>query len=368
MKRKRHLILSFTWILVAAVAVRADDIDDYVKGQMEKQHIPAVAVVVIKDGSLIKAEGYWLADIEHNIPARPDTVFKIGSVSKQFLATGIMLLVQDGRVALDDKISKYLAEAPSTWQAITLRHLLTHTSGLVREAPGFDSYKLQPDIDVIKTAFPLPLQFKPGEKWAYSNLGYFALAEIIHRVSGKPWGDFLSERVFAPLGMSATRVTSVADIVPKRADGYAWNADKFQNTEDWPAVRPSGAFLSTALDLAKWEAALLTDRILKGSTKTEMWTPVMLNDGRKYPYGFGWQLDDWPADSPAPTGVPMIRHAGSLPGFRAGYFRWPSYGLTVVVLTNLSNAPIEGLGASIAIRVVPELKRPSPSQTGKRDN
>ncbi len=234
---------------------------------MQRQHIPAVSIAVIKDGSLIKAEGYGLADIEHGIPARPDTVFKIGSVSKQFIATGIMLLVQDGRVALDDKVSKYLAGTPGTWQAITLRHLLTHTSGLVREGPGFDPYKVQPDIDVIKTAYPLPLQFKPGEKYEYSNLGYFVLAEIIHRVSGKPWGDFLTERVFAPLGMTATRVTSVADIVPNRADGYAWNADKFQNMENWPAVRPSGAFLSTVLDLAKWEAALLTDHILTGSTQ-----------------------------------------------------------------------------------------------------
>jgi CubicO group peptidase (beta-lactamase class C family) len=359
MNRKRHLLLSFTLIFVAAVAVRADDIDDYVKGQMQKLHIPAVSVAVIKDGSLIKAEGYGLADMEHGIPARPDTVFKIGSVSKQFLATGIMLLVQDGRVALDDKVSKYLAEAPSTWEAITLRHLLAHTSGLVREGPGFDPHKVQPDIEVIKTAYPLPIQFKPGEKWQYSNLGYFVLAEVIHRVSGKPWGDFLAERVFAPLGMTATRVTSVADIVPNRANGYAWKVDKFQNTENWPAVRPSGAFLSTALDLAKWEAALLADHVLKGSTKTEMWTPALLNDGRKYPYGFGWQLDDFPAGSPAPSGVPMIRHGGSMPGFRAGYFRWPKHGLTVIVLTNLENAPVEGLGAAIAVLYAPELKQAS---------
>jgi CubicO group peptidase (beta-lactamase class C family) len=367
MHRKRHLLLSFILILAAGVALRADEIDDYVKGQMQRLHIPAISIAVIKDGSLIKAEGYGLADIEHGIPARPDTVFKIGSVSKQFIATGIMLLVQDGRVALGDKISRHLPGIPSTWQEITLRHLLTHTSGLVREGPGFAPYKLQPEIDVIKTAYPLPLRFKPGEKYEYSNLGYFVLAEIIHTVSGKPWSEFLTERVFAPLGMTDTRVTSVADIVPNRAGGYSWNADKFQNTENWPAVRPSGAFLSTVLDLAKWEAALLTDRILTRSTKKEMWTPVVLNDGGKFPYGFGWQLNDWPADSPVPTGVPMIRHGGSMPGFRAGYFRWPSYGLTVIVLTNREDAPIDGLGANIAIRVVPELKR-APTPQGAADS
>jgi CubicO group peptidase (beta-lactamase class C family) len=321
MNRKRHFLLSSTLILVAAVAVRADDIDDYIKGQMQRLHIPAVSVAVIKGGSLIKAEGYGLANIEHGIPARPDTVFKIGSVSKQFIATGIMLLVQDGKLSLDDNVSNFLTGTPGTWRAITVRHLLTHTAGLVREAPGFDPHKLQPDIDVIQTAYSLPLRFKPGEKWEYCNLGYFVLAQIIQTVSGKPWGDFLTQRVFAPLEMTATRVTSVADIVPNRANGYGWNAEKFQNMENWLALRPSGAFLSTVLDLAKWEAALLTDNVLTGSTKTEMWTRVTLNDGRKHPYGFGWQLSDFPADSPTPTGVPMIGHGGAAWGRSEGAYR-----------------------------------------------
>jgi D-alanyl-D-alanine carboxypeptidase len=353
---RHRLLLPLTCILVAAIAVRAQDIDDVVKGWMETQHVPAVSIAVIKDGSLVKAEAYGLADVEHRIPARPDTVFKIGSVSKQFIATGIMLLVQDGRMTVADKVSKHLHGTPTTWEAITLRHLLTHTSGLAREAPGFDPYKLQPDVDVIETAYPVPLRFTPGERYEYSNLGYFVLAEIIHRVSGKPWGDFLSERVFIPLGMTATRVTTLADIVPNRAHGYAWKAGKLQNEDDWPAVRPSGAFLSTALDLAMWEAALLGDQILKGPTKKEMWTPVTLNDGRTSRYGYGWQLDDWPADSPVPTGVPMIRHGGSMNGFRASYSRWPSQRLAVIILTNLTDAPYEGLAANIAIRYVPELR------------
>ncbi len=352
--QRRFLFLTF--VVVALVAVRAQDIDDVVKGWMEKQHVPAVSIAVIKDGSLVKAEGYGFADLEHRVRARPETVFKIGSVSKQFIATGIMLLVQDGRMAVGDKVSKYLQGTPASWETITVRHLLTHTSGLVREAPGFDPYKLQPDIAVIETAYPVPLRFTPGEKYEYCNVGYFVLAEIIQRVSGKPWADFLAERVFGPLGMTATRVTSLADIVPNRAHGYAWRSGTLQNEDDWPAVRPSGAFLSNVLDLAKWEAALLTDQILKGPSKTEMWTPVTLNDGRTFPYGFGWQLDDWPADSPVPTGVPMIRHGGSMNGFRAGYARWPSRRLTVIVLTNLTNAPYEGLSANIAIRYAPELR------------
>ena len=356
MSRRRHLLLVLTLVSVVAAAPRAQDIDGFVKGWMETQHVPAVAVAVIRNGSVVKAEAYGLADVEHRVAARPDTVFKIGSVSKQFIAVGIMLLVQDGKVALSDKVGKYLEGTPATWDAITLRHLLTHTAGLVREAPGFDFHKLQPDVDVIRTAYPVPLRFLPGAKYEYSNLGYFVLAEIIHKVSGKAWSAFLGDRVFAPLGMTATRVTTLAEIVPNRARGYAWKAGTLQNEDDWPAVRPSGAFLSTILDLAKWEAALLGDQLLKKTSKTEMWTPVTLNDGRTFPYGFGWQLDDWPADSPRPTGIPMIRHGGSMNGFRAGYARWPSQGLAVIVLTNLSDAPYEGLAANIAIRYVPELR------------
>ncbi len=345
-------------MLVAAAPTRGQDIDDFVKGWLEKQHVPGAAIAVVKDGAVTKVEGYGLADVENRIPVRPDTVFKIGSLSKQFIATGIMLLVQDGRIAVDDKLGKYLEGTPKTWEAITLRHLLTHTSGLVREAPGFDFARRQPDIDVIKTAYPVALSFAPGEKYEYSNLGYFVLAEVIHQASGKPWEHFLNERVFAPIGMTATRVTSLTEIVPNRASGYAWSAGQLQNEADWPAVRPSGAFLSSAQDLAKWEVALSGDRILKEPAKREMWTPVRLNDGRTFPYGFGWQLDDWPADARAPTGVPMIRHGGSMNGFRAGYSRWPSHRLAVIVLTNLSNAPYEGLTANIAIRHAPQLATP----------
>ena len=350
----RRVLVAVAFIAAFALPLRADDIDDWVKAQMKDRRIPAVSIAVIKGGTLVKAEGYGIANLEHNIPATPGTVYKIGSVSKQFIAAGVMLLVQDGKVALDQPLSRYLAGTPDSWQAITIRHLLTHTSGLVREAPGFDPYKIQPDIDVIKTAFSLPLNSKPGDKYAYSNLGYYTLAEVIRSVSGKPWADFLNERVFAPLAMTSTRPTSVAAIILNRAGGYAWNKDRFENMENWTTVRPSGAFVSTVLDMAKWEAALQSDRILSASTKKDMWTPVRLNDGREYPYGFGWEVDHFP-NGVGPTDVPMIRHEGSIPGFRAVYWRLPKQDITVIVLSNLEGAGLDNLTAGIAVRYVPEL-------------
>ena len=348
MHLKRQHVLAIILLLSASVAVQADKVDDYVKSEMQRQHLPGLSLVVIKDQKMVKVQGYGLANIELNVPATPDTVYKIGSVSKQFIATGIMLLVQDGKIKLDDSVSQYLEGTPETWKPITIRHLLTHTSGIVREAPGFDPLKIQSDADVIKTAYPLPLRFTPGEKYEYCNVGYFSLAEIIRKVSGKPWGEYLGERVFKPLGMNATRTTDMRDLVPNRANGYVWREGKFQNASIYFALRPSGAFLSTVLDLAKFEDALAKEKVLKQSVLDQMWTPVKLNDGKTEGYGFGWQLDDV-------RGHKLVNHGGSLPGFRAQYARFVNDKVTVVVLTNGDNANAFSIARGVANLYIPNL-------------
>jgi CubicO group peptidase (beta-lactamase class C family) len=288
---KRSSFFALVLLLAVAVAVRADKVDDYLKARMLKDHVPGVSVAVVRDGKIIKAEGYGLANIELNVPVRPETIFKIGSVSKQFISAGILLLIQEGKISLDDSISKFLDGTPETWKPITVRHLLTHTSGIVREAPGFDPLKIQADADVIKTAYPLPLRFAPGEKWEYCNVGYFSLAEIIRKVTGKPWDDYLRDALFKPLEMNSTRTTTMTDLVSDRANGYGWREGKYVNAAIYFALRPSGAFLSNVLDLAKWDAALYSDRFLKPATREQMWREVKLNSGATYPYGFGWELD-----------------------------------------------------------------------------
>ncbi len=345
---KRAPLFALVLLFALSAAAQADKVDDYVKAQMERQHIPGVSLVVIKDDKIIKSVGYGLANVELNVPATPDTVYKIGSVSKQFIATGIMLLVQDGKINLDDPVSKFLEGTPDTWKPITVRHLLTHTSGIVREAPGFDPLKVQNDADVIKTAFPLPLRFTPGEKYEYCNVGYFTLAEIISKVGGKPWGDFLKERVFEPLGMNATRTTNMTELVPNRANGYVWRNGKLQNASIYFAVRPSGAFLSTVVDLAKWDAALNAGKILTPSTLEQMWTPVKLSNGTTSPYGFGWQLE-------AIRDHKQVHHGGSLPGFRAQLARFVDQKLTIAVLTNGDNANAAAIAIGVANFYIPGL-------------
>jgi CubicO group peptidase (beta-lactamase class C family) len=333
--------ITLAWLLAGLLlpAARSDEIDDYVKAEMDKRHVPGVSLAVIKEGKVVKAQGYGLANVELNVPARPETVYKIGSVSKQFIAAGIMLLVQDGRIKVDDKLSTYLEGTPEAWKDITIRHLLTHTSGLAREAPGFASLKVQGDAALIKTAYAEKLGFAPGEKWRYCNLGYFALAEILRKVSGKPWGEFLRERVFVPLGMDSTRVTTARDIVPNRADGYYWRG-KLENDEIMLAVRPSGAFLSSVLDLARWDAALYSGAMLSKATLDEMWTPVTLSDGTQHPYGYGWEVS-------AMHDRRVVRHGGTITGFRANYLRLLDDNVSIVVLSNGGTA----LPGVIAIEV-----------------
>jgi CubicO group peptidase (beta-lactamase class C family) len=322
-------------------APASDPVDTFVAGEMAERHIPGVSLAVVRGGNVIKKAGYGTADLEHQVPVTPETVFKIGSVSKQFLASGIMLLAQDGRLAVDDPVGKYFTDAPESWQAITVRHFLTHTSGVLREGPAFDPQKVQADSIVVSSAFERPLEFSTGSKYQYCNVCYFALADIIARVSGQPWDAFLAERIFHPVGMTATQPTTMTALVPHRARGYTWRDGRYQNAPDLLAVRPSGAFLSTVLDLARWDAALNDDQVLTKTSREQMWAPARLTGGGSSSYGFGWQLDTL-------DGHRRVHHGGSLPGFRAEMARFPDDGLTVIVLTNADSAQPEQIAAGIA--------------------
>ena len=325
----------------APVGVAFAGADAVVREEMRRQHIPGVALTILRDGKVVHQASFGTADLEQNLPVRSDTAFNIGSLSKQFVAEGTLLLVQEGKVALDAPVSRYLSDAPASWSAITVRHLLNHTSGLVREAPGFDGDKVQSDIDVIRSAYATPLNAPPGTRFEYCNLGYFILAEIITRTSGTPWPTFFAERVFGPAGMTATRPTSLTELIPHRARGYAWNAGRFENALSFRALRPSGAFTSTATDLAIWEGILARGGFAGSAVRAEMWQPARLANGEAAPYGFGWRIE--PVE-----GHTEIGHGGSLPGFRAYYARYPHAKLAIIVLTNNGAAEPRDIARGIA--------------------
>jgi CubicO group peptidase (beta-lactamase class C family) len=349
----KRTIATICFLAASSLGAAADEADDYIGAQMRRRHIPGLSLAVIRDGKVVKAQGYGLANVETGTPATPETVYKIASLSKQFLAAGILLLERDGKLGLDDRADKYLDGAPGAWSDITIRHLLTHTSGLDEDPPDFEPFKVRPDADVVRSAYSAKLLFAPGERWSYSNLGYFVLGEVIRKAAGKPYDQFLAERIFAPAGMAATRTTTTTGIVPSRASGYSWRNRGLRNAEDWVAVRPSGAFLSTVLDMASWDTTLDSGAILPASSCERMWEPVRLKDGHDAPYGFGWRVDSW-------QGHRRVHHGGGLPGFQSDYERFVDDKLTVVVMMNSESGDPSKIALHLAGFYVPALAPPVP--------
>lgn len=334
-------IFVLAYVLTAAAAAHADPTDDYIKTQLDAFDLPGLSLAVVRNGTIVKAAGYGLADRERRISSTPETVYKIGSVSKQFVASGIMLLVQEKRIGLDDPISKYLDKTPSSWAPITIRHLLTHTSGLVRESPAFSPFRNLSDADLIGAVHPVPLRFAPGEKWEYSNTGYVALAEIIRIAARQPWTEYLQQTIFAPAEMNVTLPTNTTATVPNRAVGYAGDDNK-RKADEWVALRAGGAFLSNVLDLAKWDALLYTDRILNDTSRPEMWTTARLNNASRAEYGLGWHVD---------AGIGKRRriwHGGGLPGFTSHYVRYVDDGLSIIVLSNGEDSDMGSIANGVA--------------------
>lgn len=356
----KHLRVALPLILLLSINCLAQNgaepkVQAYLESEMKAAQIPGVAVAVIRNGEIVLAKGYGYANVEHQVPVKPETIFQSGSMGKQFTATAVMLLMEDGKLALDDKITKYFPDSPETWRNITIRHLLTHTSGMADYPPDFDFRRDYTEDELYQRAKLVPLAFPAGEKWKYSNLGYMMLGILIHRVSGKFYGDFLQERVFKPLGMSSTRVISEADIIPNRAAGYHVNQNGQLVNQRW--VSPSmnttadGALYMNVYDMAKWDAALYTEKVLKRSSLEQMWTPVKLNNGQTYPYGFGWAIGEI-------KGHRYVQHAGAWQGFKAQIFRYVDDKLTVVLFANQSRANQTKLAQGVAALFNPDLAPP----------
>ena len=329
-------------------------VDEFVAAEMGRQRIPGVSLVVLKEGKTILAKGYGFADVEHQVAVKPETVFQSGSVGKQFTATAVMMLVEEGKISLDDKISKYFTDAPASWKDITVRHLLTHTAGTTDYPRDFDFRRDYTEEDFYKRAAPIPLAFQPGEKWQYSNIGYAMLGILIGKVTGKFYGDFLQERIFRPLGMTTARIITEADIVPNRAAGYRLVKGELKNQE-WvsPTINTTadGSLYLTALDMAKWDAALYTEKLLKRSSLEQMWTPVNLRDGKTHAYGFGWTLG-------GTRGRRVVEHGGAWQGFKSYIARYVDDQLTVVAFANLSQADCEKIVRGVAAIYHPALAPP----------
>lgn len=324
-------------ILVFSVAgtAWADPVDDIVNAEMARQQIPGAAIAIVQDGKIVKQAGYGMANLEHQVAVTPDTVFQSGSLGKQFTAALVLLLAEDGKLRLDDPISRHLPATPAAWKKITVRHLLNHTSGLRDPDDVIKLNQNYTDAQLQRAGSGLPLQWTPGTKWAYSNFGYQLLGILCTRVGGKHYGEQLRERIFAPVGMQA-RIISERDIVPHRAAGYDVIDGAYKNQE-WvsPTLNTTadGSLYLTVRDLAKWHIALDGEQPLGASLKRAMWTSTALKDDSTKAYGFGWET--------SPTlGRASVWHDGAWQGFTTQGTRFVDEKLAVVVLTNRSETDI----------------------------
>jgi CubicO group peptidase (beta-lactamase class C family) len=331
---------------LAAADRQADEVTQSVRAEMAKQHIPGLALLVARKGRTIRAEGYGLANVELNVPVKPETLFQSGSVGKQFTATAVMMLVEAGKIGLDDPLSKFFPEAPAWWRQVTVRELLSHTAGFTDYPEDFNYRKDYTEEQLLAIVEAIPPAYAPGTSWSYSNLGFLTLGILIHRVSGEFYGDFLRHRIFKPLDMSTTRIIDEADIIPNRSSGYRLVEGHLKNQE-WvaPTVNTTadGSLYFSILDLAKWDAALYTDVLLKHSTREQMWTVAKLNDGKPNSghYGFGWFIESNGAHR-------VVEHEGQWQGFETQISRYVDDGLTVVVLTNLGSAKPDKIAHAVA--------------------
>src|SRR5882762_7578119 len=343
----------------ASHAYSTTAIDRYLESEMRRQNIPGISLAVVKDGKPLYVKSYGVATLEHAVPAKPQTVFQIGSVGKQFTAVAVMMLANEHKLDLDDPLSKYLPEVPPSWGKVTLRLMLNHQSGIPQfttpERQLLDLAHDYTDLELIQLASGQPLDFEPGTDVSYSDTGYVLLGFVIDRVAGMFYGDFLQQRVFGPLGMKQTRVISDKDIVPNRASGYEKAESGALHNQSYvsPALNRTadGSLYSTVTDLIKWDRALYGDAVLPQGQFERMWGVDPHRNGQQplYHYGYGWENNRLRDHR-------LVEYDGNWQGFQAVMSRYVDRKLTIILLTNVSLCRTERLAHAVAGLIDPLLK------------
>lgn len=340
--RLAYLVLSVAWLIlvpdaVTAAPLGADAVDAIATQALKQNGIPGLALLVMRNGSIKHIGTYGFANLEHRVPVKRDTVFQSGSLGKQFTAAAVLLLVERGKLALEDRIGKYLPARPPAWAPITVRQLLEHTSGIRDSEDGgevFDLRREYTDDEIIAVAESYPLDFPPGSRWKYNNMGYILAGILVTRVSGMFYGEFLAREVFKPLGMRTARIISDSEIVQNRAAGYVRVRSGVRNQDFVSAALNATADGSLYLSLDDWAAwiqALDRRALLSAESYASLWGYTRTTDGQEWPHGYVW-------DHAQIAGHEVLEFDGSWQGFRTAIERDPASALTVVVLANLAEA------------------------------
>lgn len=318
-------------------AVKADKaaIDGVAASFYNLPNAPGAAILVAEGDQVLLEKGYGLASLELGVPIAPDMVFRLGSVTKQFTAVAILMLEEQGKLRLDQKVSEILTDYPKAQgDRIRIDHLLSHTGGIPNYTDDPEFWKIAHQYFTPELMYPLfadkPLEFEPGERFAYSNSGYWVLGRILEKVSGETYASFVEKHLFAPAGMKASYYDDPGKLIPRRTPGYQPN-----NTGGFapaPFIHMSGpyaagALASTVADLRRWNEALLAGKLIRPESLDKAWTPFTFNNGKKSHYGFGWEIGQV-------EGQRMVRHGGGIPGFMTMMMFFPEKKITVAVLSN----------------------------------
>jgi D-alanyl-D-alanine carboxypeptidase len=376
---RNHIILKPTFlsgfIFISLCLFSQDSLeiktDHYVMQQMQASFTPGVAVGVVKNGKVLLAKGYGLSNVELATYTDVNSVFQLLSISKQFIAAAIMLMVERGKIDLDQSITFYLPDVPSSWKVISIRNLLNHTSGIMDLTdihPFFEQIREDATPQqLLEPVYKQELLFLPGTQWRYSNSNYFLLALIIEKISAEKLKDFLSENIFQKLGMMATRMNDATDVIPNRVSGYNWlgedaeklpamisgyhgvknvlqNAIYISPTRIWAA----GGVVSSVNDLIKWDSALRHNFLLKKESYLQMITPGKLSSGVETNYGFGNELLEI-------RGHKVVGHQGGGMAFNTAFLQFINDGVTVIVLCNQTTCPSKQMAIHIASFLIPDL-------------
>ena len=362
------LLLTATVLLGITKPTQADGVDDYLKAQMAAHHIPGLSVAVVQDGRVVKTAAYGVSSVDAKTPATVDTVYGLGSCTKPFTAVAVLQLMEAGKVSLDAPVSQYLDGLPAAWSAITVRELLTHTSGLPNYRQFVEMKHLsepkykQPGI-VVSLLARKPLDFPPGTRYEYSNTNYHLLARLVEKVSGQTYGAYLASHQFQAAGMTATRLSDPPVTVLAQAVGYNWIGRKVeQNKYLFPSRLDTGdsGLLSTVGDLAKWTGALADGQLLSPTTLKQMITPGTLTDGTPVAYGLGLVVTTY-------KGQTLVGHSGAVPGYSSSVFYLPDSHLGVILLCNLFETDGAPLTDALALGVTKLYLPPVPEEAAAPD-
>ena len=354
---RRHAIATASLLILTSTSPAApqsiDDalmakVDAIIAGALTKPGAVGFSVALARGDESIIEKAWGTADLEFDVDADSQTMFRIGSVTKQFTAAAILKLVEEGKLSLDDEITKFIPDYPVQGHTVTIRHLLTHTSGIrsYTGIPGFmETHTAEPlSHDELLAFFKdKPFEFEPGEKFAYNNSGYYLLGMIIENITGMPYGAYLQQAIFTPLGLARTRYDSTEQIIENRAQGYTISEGRLANDKTVAMGIPgaAGGLISTAGDLVWWQMALIGGKVVSPASYELMATPFTLADGTSTRYGFGLAIGDL-------EGRPVVDHGGGIFGFTSFLAYFPEDKLHVALIANSDAVSSERIARDIA--------------------